>query len=401
MKKLINFLIFVVICLIGVFYLWSNPQTTTLLGNTIYAFFDNLGAKNVEMYNNDIKINKMQISKSTFYYDKLTDDQKYIYSSVAQSVKDLKNKVTLKDYKVESQDQMTKDVDVAISTFFSDHPEVFYLDNRYYVSTTNSLFGKKRDITLNYLVANKIDLDSKIDLLNKQIDLILSKANGLQGVDAEIAIHDELMQQTEYYEYDKIEDLPINTHNIYGTLIEKKAVCDGFAKTLQILFDRVNIESIIVLGSLEEEAHAWNLVKLYDDNWYQLDFTSNKSVKNTKISGNILIHSYFNLTTEEILKTHSFDNKDIVPVANSTKYNYYVYKNKYISSVEDFNLKLKKILDNNQAKDLVEFKVDSLSGNIADKIVDVLQNKKYSEYSDGNKITYYKILNTYIVMKNK
>lgn len=401
MKKLINFLIFVVICLIGVFYLWSNPETTTLLGNTIYAFFDNLGTKNVEMYNNDIKINKMQISKSTFYYDKLTDDQKYIYSSVAQSVKELKNKVTLKDYKVESQDQMTKDVDVAISTFFSDHPEVFYLDNRYYVSTTNSLFGKKRDITLNYLVANKMDLDGKIDLLNKQIDLILSKASGLQGIDAEIALHDELMLQTEYYEYDQIENLPINTHNIYGTLIEKKAVCDGFAKTLQILFDRVNIESIIVLGSLENEAHAWNLVKLYDDNWYQLDFTSNKSVKNTKINGNILIHSYFNLTTEEILNTHSFDNKDIVPLANSTKYNYYVYKNKYISSVEEFNLKFKKILDNNQANDLVEFKVDSLSGNIADKIVDVLQNKKYSEYSDGNKITYYKILNTYIVMKNK
>ena len=72
-----------------------------------------------------------------------------------------------------------------------------------------------------------------------------------------------------------------------------------------------------------------------------------------------------------------------------------------ISSVEEFNLKFKKILDNNQANDLVEFKVDSLSGNIADKIVDVIQNKKYSEYSDGNKITYYKILNTYIVMKNK
>lgn len=401
MKKVIGFLIFVAIGLMIVFYLWSNPKTTNMLGNTIYDFIKDLFAGEVVAYDKNDRINSLQIELSDFYYNTLTEDQKYIYSSIVQSVKKLNTTVSLKGYKVDESEQVTKDIDAAISAFFADHPEVFYLDNKYYVSTNTSFLGKRREIQLKYLVANKNELNQQLDAVSGRIQTIMSKALDLHGVDAEIVIHDTLMADTTYYEYENIEDLPINTHTIYGTLVEKEAVCDGFAKTLQILLDKIHLQSIIVLGALENEAHAWNLVKLEDEQWYQLDFTSNKSVKNKGIEGNILIHSYFNVTTEELAKSHKFDNKDIIPVAKATKYNYYIYKNLYISSTEDFSLKFKKILDGNLIPGFVEFKVDPYCGGVSGDIVDVLQNKKYDEYSNGNKITYYKILNTYIIMKNK
>ncbi len=401
MKKIIGFLIFLAIGLIVVFYLWSNPKTTNLLGNTIYDFIKDLFTSEVVAYDKNDKINSLQIELSDFYYNTLTEEQKYIYSSIVQSVKKLDNTVSLKGYKVDDSEQVAKDIDLAISAFFADHPEVFYLDNKYYVSTNTSFLGKRREIQLKYLVANKTELSQQLFNVNDGIQSLLSKASGTNGMDAEIKVHDALMEDTEYYEYENIDDLPINTHTIYGTLVEKKAVCDGFSKTLQILFDKIHLPSIIVLGALEDEAHAWNLVKLEDNQWYQLDFTSNKSVKNKGIEGNVLIHSYFNITTEELSKTHTFDNKDIIPVADSTKYNYYIYKNIYISSTEDFSLKFKKILDNNLVPGFVEFKVDPYCGGVSNYIVSVLQNNKYDEYSSGNKITYYKILNTYIIMKNK
>lgn len=398
MKKIINFLIFFAIIISITYFLWSNPDITNKLGNTMYEIYDNITKEDVEEYTNDFKINEIQISKSTFYYDNLSKEQKYIYSAFAMSVKNLDSKVLLKDYESEDKDEIASDVDAAIAAFFNDHPEVFYLDNSYSISTATSFFGTKKELNINYLVSGRIDLDSKIQILKAEMEKILSKVKDMQGIDAETVIHDELMKDTKYYAYDNIEDLPVNTHNIYGTLVDKKAVCDGFAKTMQILLDKVSIESIIVTGSLEDEAHAWNLVKL-DDEWYNLDFTSNKSIKTINIGEQLGIHSYFNITTDEISKTHIFDDKYKYPVADETKYNYYIYNKKYISSVDDFSTSFKKILDSNKNTSLAEVKVTGIS-NVPDKMINVLQNKNYSEYSLGNKITYYKILDTYIIMKN-
>lgn len=398
MKKTINFLIFFAIMISITYFLWSNPDITNKLGNTMYDIYDNITKEDVEEYTNNFKINDMQISNSTFYYDNLSKEQKYIYSAFAISVKNLDSKVLLKDYDSEDKDEISSDVDAAITAFFNDHPEVFYVDNSYSISTATSFFGTKKEININFLVSGRSDLDSKIEILKAEIENILSKAKDLQGIDAQIAIHDELMKDTRYHEYNNIEELPVNTHNIYGTLVDKKAVCDGFAKTMQILLDKVSIESIIVTGSLEDEAHAWNLVKL-DGAWYNLDFTSNKSVKTINLGEQVGIHSYFNITTDEISKTHIIDNKYNYPVADETKYNYYIYNKKYISSVDDFSTSFKKILNSNKNTSLAEVKVTGIS-NVPDKMINVLQNKNYSEYSLGNKITYYKILDTYIIMKN-
>jgi len=59
--------------------------------------------------------------------------------------------------------------------------------------------------------------------------------------------------------------------SIYNVFIKHNAVCAGFAKASQIIFQRIGIESYIVSGS-SDDYHMWNIVK-YDDKYYYYDST--------------------------------------------------------------------------------------------------------------------------------
>ena len=67
-------------------------------------------------------------------------------------------------------------------------------------------------------------------------------------------------------------------HNPYGTLIDGRAVCEGYARTCKILCDLAGMECHYVEGYCGNDpqtgGHAWNLVKV-DGKWYQLDTTWN------------------------------------------------------------------------------------------------------------------------------
>ena len=138
------------------------------------------------------------------------------------------------------------------------------------------------------------------------------------------------------------------------------------------------------------------MVKI-DEKWYNLDMTSNKSIRD---SNNNVVHSYFNITTEEIKKTHSIDNEEILPVASSDKYNYFIMTDKIITRNDNFDEKLKKILNNNDDSEKIEYKVVNVN-NVPDKTINVLRNGRYYEYIDRNltKFVYYNILDNYIIMK--
>lgn len=58
-------------------------------------------------------------------------------------------------------------------------------------------------------------------------------------------------------------------HNVIGVLGKKGAVCESYAKTLQLLLNFSGVENMYVIG----DSHAWNLVKLDDGKWYWCDPT--------------------------------------------------------------------------------------------------------------------------------
>ena len=394
-KVLIVFCVCFVIALLA-FYLWSNPDLGESIGNSITNFFDNLIEGKYVEYDSNLKINDLSVTNNDFYFKTLTEDQKKMYTAVALAVKNMEQVAKVKGYVNNVDDDIVKDASVAMEAFFADHPEAFYVNIEYEVFTVKSVFGKDIEIKVKYTSDDKSVIKEQINTLKQKVDSIISSLSATTDIEKEIELHDKLCESIEYYSYTDIKSIPVDKHSAYGALIKNSAVCDGISKAMQILLDRCGIDNILVIGKIDE-AHAWNLVKL-DGEWYNLDLTSDKSIKS---DAKYVIHSYFNITTLEIEKTHTIENKEVLPLAIDKSYNYYVYKDLCIKKTDNFSNKLKSIVDNNKNPKILEFSVEDGISDVPDKLITTLQKNNDTEYLTENltKISYYNILNSYIIRK--
>lgn len=111
-------------------------------------------------------------------------------------------------------------------------------------------------------------------------------------------------------EYPKSEPYTAESHSIYGALIEKSAVCEGYARAAQLLFSLSDINSYYVTGDTKEGGHAWNIVEV-DNQYYQLDVTWNDSVYQP--------NAYFLITDNEMSLSRTWDRQKY-PISANTSY---------------------------------------------------------------------------------
>ena len=400
MKKIIRILL-PIILVVGIIYVAIyNPEIIKEKAHSVYLFYEDKFGEKLEPYDSNFKVNSLSVKTDSYYYNTLTDSQKNIYNYVAHGVKSLSNDVYVNGYEYIDEETTSKDVEKAVYRFSLDHPEVFYLNDKYVISTNTNIFTTKLKISFTYTVASNGELDEKINKIETVINEILSKSNEKENdFDKELYLHDYLASNVKYYSYEDESKIPAVCHTMYGALVDKVCVCDGYSKALKLLLNMSDIESIISTGNLKDESHAWNLVKI-DDMWYNVDVTSDKSIKYNEKT--YIVHSYFNITDELIKSSHSIDNEDIIPKATSNDMNYYIKLGKNISSKDAFNDKFGSLLKNNDNELLLEFSTDYTD--VPNKISSALSNKFYnSEYVDKNtsKFSYYNILNTYVLLKMK
>lgn len=110
-------------------------------------------------------------------------------------------------------------------------------------------------------------------------------------------------------DYDRSLELP-NIYNMYGALINKKAVCEGYAKSLKYFLDYYGLPNIIVAGkgkndSGQVERHAWNYVNI-NGKWYGVDATWDDPVVlgGSNINLNRFKHRYFLKGEKSFLNSH-------------------------------------------------------------------------------------------------
>jgi hypothetical protein len=59
----------------------------------------------------------------------------------------------------------------------------------------------------------------------------------------------------------------------YGTLVNKQAVCQGYAETFKMFCDYYDIPCVNITGTAGGGAHMWNAMQMEDGAWYILDIT--------------------------------------------------------------------------------------------------------------------------------
>lgn len=111
---------------------------------------------------------------------------------------------------------------------------------------------------------------------------------------------------------------------IYGALVQKKALCEGYAKAFSYLCNLAGIENVIVTG-YTGVPHMWNMVKL-NGNWYHVDVTwDNPDDELRKLYPDIILYQYFMVTDSVIKNNHTIlSDPAEPPKAYGTEENYFV-----------------------------------------------------------------------------
>lgn len=197
--------------------------------------------------------------------------------------------------------------------YMLDHAENFYTDYSK-LSLSLGIKGSNYTATLgtgrsdNYYLDKGFSSVDTISLAQSSFDAIVNDVinNSSNYSDFEkIQLANETVIESTAYDFCNSSELAEYSPYIrtaYGALVNGKAVCEGYARALKVLLDKLNIENVLVNGYLLSnenalEPHMWNYVKL-ENKWYAIDPTLNDSMGATK---------YFLLGADEFLSDHIVD----------------------------------------------------------------------------------------------
>ncbi len=227
-----------------------------------------------------------------------------------------------------------KQLSEALVAYRNDHPEVFWLTNSLeYVVSYSSTF-----LYLDYsLESDELDdMKAKFDTaVQAAVD---SAPKNASQYELELYANDYIVDNCEYdYEAAETEGISNNENDAYGVFVDKKAVCEGYARAFQLLCNRLGIDCVNVAGDGDGEPHQWNCA-LIDGEWYYVDVTWNDSSKECDFP----IYNYFNTPPKTFNENHtafplykdvSYDEYSqdalcynlFVPECKGEKYFYYSY----------------------------------------------------------------------------
>lgn len=197
--------------------------------------------------------------------------------------------------------------------YMLDHAENFYTDYSK-LSLSLGIKGSNYTATLgtgrsdNYYLDNGFGSVDAISSAQSSFDVVVNDAINASSnyTDFEkIQLANETVIESTTYDFCNSSELAEYSPYIrtaYGALINGKAVCEGYARALKVLLDKMNVENVLVNGYLLSnenalEPHMWNYVKL-ENKWYAIDPTLNDSMGATK---------YFLLGADDFLIDHIVD----------------------------------------------------------------------------------------------
>lgn len=238
---------------------------------------------------------KIIVDKPDFdYYTKLVNDKGYIDINNTEGLGELGKKIlTLKNGKKQIKyiitpkglfDDIALEMDVLKSKSESDPSfynfnkrdrflyDTLGLDYQKYYSNGVALFmfKKVQDIENNAgshsVYAIYYYAYNTYEQLSLQEEVINDAIDAFSGTDYDkiYAAHEYLRSRSSYNDNGSY-----MVQTAYGALVNKEAVCEGYAKAYKILLNAMGIECDVVINA----EHAWNVVQL-EGKWYLVDVTN-------------------------------------------------------------------------------------------------------------------------------
>ncbi len=276
-------------------------------------------------------------------YDKLYHSVREVYPDTDSSEKLYKTKQVIVDDFLLS----TADIRVAAKALYDDNPDLFWLSGTIYQLT---------DESGGYTAVQMRSIFSPEEILKKQKEITAAANAFYEEIPANLSpyarekyVHDYIADCCEYdseaAETHLTAERDAAAYIIYGALVEHKAVCEGYARSMQFLLNGLGVDCVGVTGlgydsDGDEELHMWNAVCLNDD-WYFVDPTWDDQLYDYRR------YQYFNLDaktmsvdhqpspTLDALSEEEIDGEEtfsavamniFIPECTATQYQYYVFE---------------------------------------------------------------------------
>lgn len=263
MKKIINVLM--IICLMSLCGCSSDTKTKEIV------------VENVE---------QASTLNPIFYYDQLNDNEKVYYDLLLEASKVFNTSIS-GDFNFDIDEFQN-----ALYAFTYDYPQYYWWRSGLKTSVSNNTFNSYCDENEN--------VEENYNKIIAIKDTILTECKDDNNYKYIKNIHDYLVNNISY----NVDD--VNGHNISGSLIDKKAVCDGYSLAYKYLLNEAGFNCIGADGQAIENneiiEHAWNYVEL-NNSWYLVDCTWDDAVYEGENEGK-LIYDYFLLSDEMFYLDH-------------------------------------------------------------------------------------------------
>lgn len=130
--------------------------------------------------------------------------------------------------------------------------------------------------------------------------------------------------------------------SVYGALVNKRALCEGYAKAFSYLCNLIGVENMIVTGYTGVD-HMWNMVKL-KGSWYHVDIGWDQPSEALRERyPDLILYQYFLVDDAVIQNNRSINNYLCAPPKAETEtMNYFVYEDRY---AEDYGKAIEIITD--------------------------------------------------------
>ncbi|MCR5556801.1 MAG: hypothetical protein K6F75_04470 [Butyrivibrio sp.] len=273
-----------------------------------------------------------QAQQGLYAYERLTSSGKTLYVEILAILQSMSENVPVS---TTSSDAL----DLVFNYVMIDHPEIFYVDGYRYTNYTIDDVVTKMSFSGNYTCSIE-EAGRRQSLINQAVNECLAGApSSTDDYYAIKYVYEYLIQNTEYDASNP------DNQNICSVFIDKRSVCNGYAKAAQYLLNKLGIQCLLVTGTVDTKKarnvrHAWNMV-LCNDTYYHFDATwgdSSYQVDNGESADATRLpavnYDYLNVTTDEILRNHTISDDIYFPVCTSIKDNYYVREDEYFTSTE-------------------------------------------------------------------
>ncbi len=219
-------------------------------------------------------VNELYQSDDRIYKEHLSPEDQMMYDLIFNMAKKHKSKVIIpmEDYHCEDYVDCSDFMDTANTALYVDHPELMNYAGYRWVYQNNQLTFW---VQYAYFLPWKDAIGAY--RIKKKLEKIEEETKDMTDQEKILYVYHWMGENNTY---DNLFTYLSKNQSIYNVFIKKNAVCAGFAKASQLIFQKIGIESYVIQGYSNSE-HMWNVVK-YEDKYYYFDSTIAVSIKDKK-----------------------------------------------------------------------------------------------------------------------